>query len=360
MLAVYAARASGKRVATLLSSIAGIGGGAAIAIKPYFALALLFPLLYVGSNWKQKRSGLGALFLTPEHVCATLVVLSYVALVFFAFPSYIERMLPLVLTLYTALKYSPLVLLGNPTVVLVGMSMFVAFGLGMNTSPSPVDRIASLAVVGFLGAMFLQGKGWPYHGYPALALTMFVCWRLLIAHAPQSKRELRTGSKIKDFAFGGTLLVATYALASYWLLIEPNPAELVSEVARLGPPHPRVISISGGPGLAFPLIRKLSGTPVGRAPFQWVSEYAELLLQSDRLSASSRKRIEELARLDRLELCGDIRFGKPDVILFGSQAERQFAFSHSDIAATLRPYYRVEAVNNVEIWLRIPPVGGHS
>jgi hypothetical protein len=331
-----------------------------MAIKPYFALALLFPLLYVGSNWKQKRSRLGALFSTPEHVCATLVVLSYVALVFFAFPSYIERMLPLVLTLYVALKYSPLVLLGNPTVVLVGMSMFVAVGLGMNTSPSPVDRIASLAVVGFLGAMFLQGKGWPYHGYPALALTMFVCWRLLIAHAPQSKRELRTGSRIKDFAFGGTLLVATYALASYWLLIEPDPAKLVFEVARLGPPHPRVISISGGPGLAFPLIRKLSGTPVGRAPFQWVSEYAELLLQSDRLSASSRKKIEELARLDRLELCSDIRFGKPDVILFGSQAERQFAFSHADIATALRPYYRVEAVNNLEIWLRIPLAGGDS
>src|ERR1700692_4723123 len=97
--------------------------------------------------------------------------------------------------------------------------------------------------------------------------------------------------------------------------------------------QPKIISITGGPGIAFPLTRKLHGASIGHEPWQTVSAYAGTLLSSAELEPSARRKIEEYARVDRMQLAETIRDERPDVILFGGRALEMWAFSYPEIAA---------------------------
>jgi hypothetical protein len=361
MLAVNARRADDAHVGIVLAVLAGIGGGIAIGVKPYFALALLLPLPYV--LWRRhahRRSTLAAL-LAPEHIAAAFIVLAYGALLVWLFPDYTRQTLPLVLTLYVPLRYSLPLMLANPSVILVLVMALAALGLGWREFRTPLLAVASLAALGFTAALVIQGKGWPYHGYPAVALSLFVLGTILIRRLAGF---LHGRSAVKrqtiELMLGAALFACVYALASYWLLQEPSRSYLVSVVARLVPPHPKIVSIYGAPGLAFPLTRKLDGTPLGRTPFQWISAYTDRMLTAGGLDPTGntqisdpalRRTIEGYARQDRRELADMIRTRHPDVILVGGAGERRWAFSHPEVATALRPYHLAKTVGEVEIWL---------
>ena len=360
MLAVYARRASGASPDIGLATLAGIGGGIAVAIKPYFALALLLPLPLV--LWRSRASGkklLAAIF-SPEHIAAALVVLGYAAVLVWAFPEYTQKTLPLVLTLYVPLRYSLPLMLANPSVIMIALTALVGVGMGVREFRSPFVGVMSLAALGFTGALIVQGKGWPYHGYPAVALSLLVLGVILIRRIAKLMDGGGARSLSPDIMFGAGLLACIYALASYWLMQEPSRDYLVAVVSRLVPQHPKVFSIYGAPGLAFPLTRKLDGAPLGRTPFQWVSAYTDVLLTAGELDPGGKNRIldpalrrtiEDYARRDRDEVADTIRTRRPDVILVGGNGEEQWALSKPQIAAALRPYHKVKTVGDVEIWL---------
>jgi len=361
LLALYARRADGERAPPGLAIVAGLGGGIAIAIKPYFALALLLPFLFV--LWRgrmQGRSIVAALF-APEQLAAAAVVLAYGGALVRIFPDYTTHTLPLVLTLYVPLRYSVPLMLVNPSIILVIVTGLAALGLGWREFRSPIVAIVGLAALGFTVAVMAQGKGWPYHGYPAVALSLFVLGMILVKRLATFLDGNNVAKRrIVELAFGAGLLSCAYALASFWLLQEPSRSFLVSVVARLVPPHPKIISIYGAPGLAFPLTRKLDGAPLGRTPFQWISAYTDRMLTAGTLDPTGstqisnpalRRTIENYARQDRLELADLIRTRHPDVILVGGDGERQWALSHPEIAAALRPYHLAKLVGQVEVWL---------
>ena len=136
--------------------------------------------------------------------------------------------------------------------------------------------------------------------------------------------------------------------------------QLVFELSRLTPAQPRIFAIASGPELAFPLTRKLHGTSVGRAPFQWVSDGAERLLASGALDAATRPQIETAARLDRFEVAQAIRDGRPDVILVEGAARERWALSHAEIAAALSAYRKVKTISDVQIWLPRQPTAAKA
>jgi len=359
LLAIYARRADAARVEPGLAVLGGLGGGIAIAIKPYFALALLLPFVFV--LWRRRRnlSSIVAALFAPEHLAAAAVVLAYGAALVRLFPDYTEHTLPLVLTLYVPLRYSLPLMLANPSVILVLVAGLAALGLGWREFRSPLIAVAGLAALGFTVALIVQGKGWPYHGYPAVALSLFVLGVVLIKRVILDEND-SARRRIIEFAIGAGLLACIYGLASYWMLQEPSRSYLVSVVARLVPPHPKIVSIYGAPGLAFPLTRKLDGAPLGRTPFQWISAYTDRMLSAGGLDPTGnkpianptlRRTIEEYARADREQLADLIRTRHPDIILVGGEGERQWALSHREVAAALRPYRFAEMVGQVEIWL---------
>jgi len=361
LLAIYARRADSARVEPALAVLGGLGGGVAIAIKPYFMLALLLPFVFVLWRRRINRSSIVAALFAPEHLAAAAVVLAYGGALVHLFPDYTEHTLPLVLTLYVPLRYSLPLMLANPSVILVLVAGLAALGLGWREFRSPLIAVTGLAALGFTGALIVQGKGWPYHGYPAVALSLFVLGVILIKRMIRLVDENDTARRrIVELAFGVGLLACIYGLASYWMLQEPSRSYLVSVVARLVPPHPKIVSIYGAPGLAFPLTRKLNGAPLGRTPFQWISAYTDRMLSAGGLDPTGntpiadpalRRMIEDYARADREQLADLIRTRHPDIILVGGEGERQWALSHREVAAALRPYRFAEMVGQVEIWL---------
>ena len=194
--------------------------------------------------------------------------------------------------------------------------------------------------------MLAQAKGWQYHSYPAMALSMFVFGLILVRSRTTFPMHMP-----KDIAFGSALFAGLYVIESFWLLPDPSRVRLVREVSHLVPAHPKVVSINGGAEIAFPLTRKLQGTPLWPVPFQWVSAGAERLLQSATLDPGTRDRIARYALTDRQDLVHSIQTGRPDVILIGEGADERWALGHPEVAAALRAYHQVKSVDGVEIWL---------
>jgi hypothetical protein len=301
-----------------------------------------------------------ATLLAVENQATALIVLAYGAVLVWGFPDYSQNTLPLVLTLYVPLRYSLPLMLANPSVIMVVLAALIGAGLGIREYRSPVVAVISLAALGFTGALIIQGKGWPYHGYPAVALSLLVLCILLVRRLTKFLDGRAGAAKpTADVMFGSGLLLCIYALASFWLLQEPSREYLVTVVSRMVPDHPKVFSIYGAPGLAFPLTRKLHGAPLGRTPFQWISAYTDKMLTSGELDPTGKKvldpalrrRIEDFARRDRAELADTIRSRHPDVIIVGGNGEEQWALSYPEIAAALRPYYKAKTVGDAEIWL---------
>jgi len=312
MLCVYVLRARGSPVESTIAVLVGVGGGIAIAIKPYFAFALILPLAYVG--WCRRRRG--------------------------------RVMLPIVLAVYAPSRAGIFVVLGGTSLALIAMSTFLSRAVGATEFGDPVIRIFTLAVFGFALAMLAQAKGWQYHSYPAMALSMFVLGSILVRDRTTFPMHMP-----KDIAFASALYAGLYVIESFWFLPDPSRVRLVREVSHLVPAHPKVVSINGGAEIAFPLTRKLQGTPLWPVPFQWVSAGAERLLQSATLDPAIRDRIARYARADRQDLVQSIQTGRPDVILIGEGADERWALGHPEVAAALRAYRQVESVDGVEIWL---------
>ena len=359
MLAAYAARAAGQSVRTGAAIVAGIGGGLAVGIKPHFALALLFPLAYAAWTLRRNKTALRALILAPEHFAAVLIVFGYAALIVFYFGIYFQKIVPLVLTLYVSSGVPRLLLLGNPSMILVAAGAIVALVLGRDEMRTPLHRVASLAVLGFTAALLIQAKGFNYHGYPAIALGMVLLFQIILTWiAKMGEKPQRSRSRRVAYACGALLLFCEFFVLEYvWFLQGWNRVqyELVPAVARLVPSHPKIFAFAGGPQVAFPLTRILKGTTDGPTPFQWVSDRADRMLVSDPMDSAERQRIEDYARVDRARTAEAVRLFQPDVILVEGKLREDWAFSHREVAATLSDYRRAKTVDDIEIWLRVRP-----
>jgi hypothetical protein len=351
MLCVYAMRANNTSVGMVLAALAGIGGGIAIAIKPYFALALIVPLTYVAWRLRKREKRLMPLIFSLEHMGVVTVLVIYACAIVTLFSNYTRVMLPIVLAVYAPSRAWIFLILGGTSIALIAMSTIVARAVGATEFRDPVIRIFTLAVLGFAIAILAQGKGWQYHSYPAMTLSMLVLGALLAKNLNKRTIDSESGISLpKDIAFGAVLFVGIYAIESFWFLPDPSRVRLVHEVSRLVPAHPKVVSINGGPEIAFPLTRKLGGTPIWPVPFQWVSAGADRLLESDALDPETRSRIEHYAWADRQELAQSIRTQRPDVILIGDGPDERWALGHAEIAAAIRDYRPIETVDGVEIW----------
>jgi len=346
LLCVYVLRARGAPVETTIAVLVGVGGGIAIAIKPYFAFALILPLAYVGWCRRKRGQSIMPLILMPEHLAVAVVLAAYAGVIVALFSDYFRVMLPIVLAVYAPSRAGIFVILGGTSLVLIAMSTLVARAVGATEFRDPIVRIFTLAVFGFAVAMLVQAKGWQYHSYPAMALSMYVLGSILVRNRTAFGMRMT-----KDVAFGSVLFAGLYVIESFWFLPDPSRVQLVHEVSHLVPAHPKVVSINGGAEIAFPLTRKLQGTPLWPVPFQWVSAGAERLLQSATLDPAIRDRIARYARADRQDLVQSIQTGRPDVILIGEGADERWALGHPEVAAALRAYRQVESVDGVEIWL---------
>lgn len=377
-LALAAARAAHARVDWPMAALAGVGAGAMAAIKPPYALVAIALMPYL-----VRRIGVLGLIGAIEFYVAAAVGLAYAALVAAAFPYYVSDILPLGLAVYAPNRESLFELLSEPGVLVtlvLGAALVVLAGRRLG---EPKIAILALASLGALAAYFVQGKGWLYQAYPALAfmtlaagfslelrplaprrvavgalagvaaallLLWFGRWPLAIAFAAAAgasalaaalEREPTTGqprgwrAPLAEMGVAGAIGV-TCGLYAMDGIRTPT---LARALASLGP-HPSVAAISESLAFGHPMVRAVGGVWAQRVPSLWITSAVRRLLDERPGDEALTRRLAPYVDRDRRMLVEDIERGRPDAILVGRLDTRfhQWAWSDPDITAARADY----------------------
>jgi hypothetical protein len=349
MLCLHAVRAAegSPRISTAWT--AGLAAGIAIAIKPHFILAPTMSLAYV--LWRQRGEAGAAqrLVLSPEHLTGLGLIVFYAGVVAFAFPAFLTNELPLLLALYVKVSRPFPGMLENPSCLLFAAGAAATIWFARERLREPALAIPLLAAFGFILSAIIQSKGWPYHGYPAVALVLF-CIGDLVLTCPPAKNSVA--------------LVAIYALlatsSTFWFSVSAEKPAVLEALQRKHLEHPKILAIAGDIAVGHPLTRLLKGVWAGTACSLWVTQYADILRSTTVVDAAFARKLARFEAFDRATLLGDIRRNRPDVILVDGQHWRRWALSNRVIAAALAAYRRDETVDGVEIWLRTAKIGPHK
>jgi hypothetical protein len=346
-LAVMVARAEKSAPLPWLAALAGVGTGIAVAIKPHFLLAVAMPEIYLIVRSRSRRS-----VLRIENLAAAAVVLTYALVVLAFFPAFLTEMLPIVRDVYLPIRHY-----GAGILTVGPLPIWIATGVGLALCVRARDWgprivVPFLASTGFLAAFLVQGKGWSYHGYPAVALA-FLAAGVAIAHKIGTPEARQGGFAPRTVQIVFCIVLAASAYrAAIWFRDARDLSVLASAVSRLAR-QPRLIVISADLSIGHPLVREIGGQWVARVCSQWIT--AGIILQRDEdLDEATRLRLEAHGARDRDILAEDIRSGRPDIILIHEDwlDWTKWALSDPGLADALSSYRRVDTVNDVAIWAR--------
>lgn len=335
-LAALALRAEGRRVAVGRAVLAGIAGGVTIAIKPHFVLAFLVPLAVVA--WR-RRSSLGVL--GPESACAALVAVAYAGVVLLCFPVFMTDIAPMLAATYLPLRLDWATLLTGPVVAPVAAMVLLGVVVSARR-PGPLALVLFAAALGFALAGVIQGKGYLNHAYPGIALGLFgLC--AVVAQPGIARRERAIGT------------IAALLLAGFeWHAFAGigAPPGLAEAVARVAPPHPRVIALSSDLGLGHPITRRLGGEWVGRPAALYIGGGVRYRLSRPGLAPATARRLLRYEARDAAGFARDVARGRPDVVLEDGTLGSSWIAAHPPVVRAMAGFQRRVQAGGVTIWTR--------
>ena len=376
-LAVAAARAAGAAPGPRAAVVAGLCMAAVVAVKPPYGLLFVGPAAYLAA-----RRGLGATLRAGEYGLAAAAALAYAGVVAWRFPAYVDDVLPAVAAAYLPVRETARDLIVNAAVVAWAA---LAAALALVAGPrlrAPLVATPALAALGALATFFIQGKGWLYQAYPALALIALAFGAALdrrgatpgrlavLVAAGVAAALVGLLTPLPPFAgavavalIGGGALVAVCgrrmvaaeretrlaelaaaALAgALWLFFTAPPTapdrDFVRAVAALGP-HPRLAAVAEGLGIGFPLVRQVDGIWVQRNQGMLLTSGARRLIDENPGDSALAARLAPIVARDRDIVAEDIRRNRPDGILVNTVNPRfhRWAMTDPTLAAALADY----------------------
>ena len=350
LLCIVAVRQQpGRRVSLPRSLLSAAAAGVAISIKPFYALGLIGPavLLLRRAGWRG-LAGAWELWLTG------FVAASLLAVELAAFPSFTHDVLPLLTRVYLPMR-QPLSLL----VSLPGGTFGIATLLGAmlvrhRWPPARHERLsdtAALAAVGFLAAYFVQGKGWPYQAYPAVATALIAVATMLAGAAPRRDgAAIRPSSSLLLFGATATVLAGGAALGfDAHLDIDREAPGLVQAVGTLGP-HPKILSLASDIAVGHPFVRRVGGRWVGTLMASWIDLYVDHIAPGVGRSGPLGP---DLDFEDRV-MASDIRDRRPDAVLASAPGWTAWIGSEPQVHDALADYRLTGTFGSVMLWTRRP------
>jgi hypothetical protein len=350
---------------------------AVVAVKPPYGLLFGGPAAYLAA-----RRGLGATLRAGEYGLAATAALAYAGVVAWRFPAYVGDILPAVAAAYLPVRETVRDLIVNAAVVAWAA---LAAALALVAGPrlrAPLVATPALAALGALATFFIQGKGWLYQAYPALALIALAFGAALdrrgatpgrlavLVAAGVAAALVGLLTPLPPFAgavavalIGGGALVAVCgrrmvaaeretrlaelaaaALAgALWLFFTAPPTapdrDFVRAVAALGP-HPRLAAVAEGLGIGFPLVRQVDGVWVQRNQGMLLTSGARRLIDENPGDSALAARLAPIVARDRDIVAEDIRRNRPDGILVNTVNPRfhRWAMTDPTLAAALADY----------------------
>jgi len=199
------ARGDGLPLGTAVA--VGLAAGMGFGLKPHFLAIPTLVELYVLTR-RPLRTGLTDP--VPWAIAAALV--AHVLIGVFLTPDYWRFVLPFVFEFYTRVGGS------SPVEVLTGRVAFTSLlafaGTVLASFAVPRLRLVPVAVafgVGAILAAVAQGKGWPYHTYPALAMAVLAFAATLAGLTDRYAATSRERGRLPGVVMASTLLGLFYA-----------------------------------------------------------------------------------------------------------------------------------------------------
>ncbi|PLP56124.1 hypothetical protein CYK37_26720 [Mesorhizobium loti] len=279
--------------------VAGAAGGAIAMVKPYYALIVIAVAGFVVVRKRDSR-----LFFLPEFLLAGTVTVGYLVVAYIIYPDFYEKLLPLLRETYMAFSqpFGLLATLLLPLLVLpLAYSLFARRG-GRSTLSDLLMISAGVALIPF----FVQGKGWPYHAYPAAylgsAAVIVAACKLIFQPSSPDKRLLAVGG------IAGLLVIALL-VAHFRFFPDPAPSRSFVASVRAETASSTVGLLGGDLAAGHPLTRMMRGHWIEPYCSDWIATYA-VRLKNDALrrgdaagaayfQAMMNRYLEE--KLDRLE-----------------------------------------------------------
>ncbi len=260
----------------------GIAAGVGFALKPFFVpawFAIEAYLVYRGGFAAARRAQAVAVW-AVFAAYAILILLWSPGYLVFAFESF---------ALYRDYQpYGDLPLLASRSFGLVALAVALARTWPRNLAPMLIDGCSILAL-GLSVAVFLQGKGWHYQWYPAVAIAM-----VLIAMSAVSlgTRRLRLGGIAVQSVCG--LLVLCLCVRTYgdWKNAAPEHDELSAVVRQHAGGEP-ILALSSHLHAGFPLVNETGARWASRYPTMWqLSAFVERKSPPNGMHSDERQFIE--------------------------------------------------------------------
>jgi len=315
MLATLAARAKGERPLLRYCLVAGIGAGVTVCIKPHFALALVFA---VAAGALHRRSW--RMLFALENVIAAAMAVVYGLCVVIFYRTYVTEVMPLVADVYLPVRLSLAKTLLDTPVVLWAGAVLIALGLRRGTGVHPALLVLLAASAGFAGAYMIQGKGWPYQSYPMLALALIA---FALACAFRRRAAVQTGKRSDLKTIGAWVILGVIAAWSFaWFNIAVDNRAAATVVRLVAPPHPSIVLISDDVAVGHPLVRAVQGRWISHFGSLWVTEDAAIQRFAGGLDQAKKQRLAADVEAERQRVIGEIRDGKPDIVLIDERPGR--------------------------------------
>lgn len=309
VLMAWRADALANRPGWLLPIAAGVCGSVIVLIKPYYAVMILAPALWVA--WK--RRSLWPLLAVEYWVIAGLCV-TYLAAVMIFHPEFLSEMYPLLRDTYMRTSDPMLTAkLYLPTAAVVGLMIYRCRA---GAALSSLTMVALTAAIAGLIPLLYQGKAWPYHAYPSLLLLLIV-----LAH---SVRLGLVQKSVQPSLIGLLLIPATFLLAAQPFLLRQKPlVEAAAVVSKTAAPNPTVALIGPGIQAGHPLTRMIGGKWIGDYCSDWLGMLAALWGSIERQegNASAAQRYDALLADYLKYKSNELTLGRPQVLLVQKGSE---------------------------------------
>lgn len=344
-LAILIRRANGEPVSLGAAFIAGISAAITMSFKPYFALGVGAAILAASVYARQWR-----ILVAPENWIAGALVVAYAIWVYVAFPAYFTVIYPVVRDVYLLLTAPWLALALSGATMLWLAAVFAVLLLQRRRRPDAAIVVLLAASFGFAVAYFVQRKGWGYHAYSMVALSLMALGYAVatIGSTWPRARRLRIGASV--------VAVALLANACVWFNASVDVRALTAAVAKLGP-HPKIMMLGGAATIAHPLVRDVGGTWVSRQEAFLIREIVRRTRQDQSFDAVTSARLDSYVAAERDGLVEDFRKSSPDVVLVDNRDSDWSAWAKADpeLADLLKTYAWVQRADGIDILRKVAP-----